>query len=648
MLAGAFTPRALSTPHEVPVPTRAEDRQPQAWGAHIRREAICRGRKPTSPDGRVVPGKADSPPIPVSSARLSGWLVFTAAVVANLTGLLNGFANDDTPIIPLNSVVTQAHWGRALLGPYWPLGRAGLYRPVTLGSFALEWRLWGGSPLGYHVVNVLVHAVVALLVLVLLRRLVPARPALVGALWFAMQPVHVEAVANVVGRSELYAAAFFLSACLLYLDGAAWRGAARAGRLAGLCALYLLGIGSKEIAATLPVVLILLEVVRPSDERLRDRLGREASVYFSLVVMLAGYLLLRWAVLGSLLREVPASWFRGTGAEVRILTALSVWAQYLRLMVLPLRLSSDYAPGVVPIAVGVTPAVVAGGVVFVGWVAAIVGCRRRAPAISAGLAWFLVTVLPVSNLLFPSGIIMAERVLYLPSVGMALVVGGVVVILLERLPEGRTRRLLGVAGVVLAAVFLWRSETRSPTWKSTATVVKTLMREHPESYVSLRIHAGEFARAGDTARAARDYEAAVRLAPAFYSLLVEAGGFYLRIRHEDHGARLLREAMTLRPDQAAAYTLLAEQRLRLGDGRAAHHIALEGLARAGSDRDLYAILSESYIAKGDLEAAVRARRAALAQDPGSRRDWRRLADLLDALGRKDEAAGARTRAEGAR
>ncbi len=164
--------------------------------------------------------------------------------------------------------------------------------------------------------------------------------------------------------------------------------------------------------------------------------------------------------------------------------------------------------------------------------------------------------------------------------------------------------------------------------------------------MALRIHAGELARAGDTARAAEAYEAALRLAPGLYSLRVEAGGFYLRIRHEERGAQLLREALALRPDQAAAYRLLAEQRLRLGDGRAAHALALEGLARAGSDRDLYAILSESYIAKGDLEAAVRARRAALAQDPTSARDWGRLADLLGALGRQEDAAAARKRAGG--
>jgi hypothetical protein len=566
-------------------------------------------------------------------SRRSYWIVFAAALAANLTSLFNGFADDDPLIIPLNSVVTHGRWGEALLGPYWHVAGASarLYRPVTMGSFTLEWRLWDGSPLGYHAVNLLVHGVVALLVLALLRRMLPALPALAGALWFALQPVHVEAVANVVGRSELYAAAFFLGACLLYLDGMAWEGYARALRLAGLCVLYLLAVGSKEIAATLPAVLVLLELGRasgtaPPELSLGERLRREAPLYVSLLAVLGAYLLVRWSVLGTILGGVPAPWFRDAGTGTRVLTALTLWIQYLRLMAFPMALSSDYAPGVLSIPGGVTPRAVAGAAILVGWVLLAVWSWRRQTAVATGLGWFLVTVLPVSNLFFPTGMLVAERVLYLPSVGGALVVGGLVMVALDRATE-RTLVLLAAAGFILSALFLWRSETRGPIWASNHTVVATLVREHPESYVSVR------ARAEDLAR-------------DLYSLLVEAGGFDLRAHREARGEELLKDAIARRPDGAAAYWLLGEQRLRLGDGRAARRIALEGLARAGPDRNLWALLSESYIATGDLEAAVRARRAALAQDPTSKRDWSRLADLLAALGRKEEAAAARARAGG--
>jgi predicted Zn-dependent protease len=94
-----------------------------------------------------------------------------------------------------------------------------------------------------------------------------------------------------------------------------------------------------------------------------------------------------------------------------------------------------------------------------------------------------------------------------------------------------------------------------------------------------------------------------------------------------------------------AYRVLAEQLIKRGRGRDGFLTALRGLAEAGPTRGLWATVSEAYIAKGDLEAAVRARRAALAQDPDSRHDWERLADLLAALHRSGQAEAARARAE---
>ena len=85
------------------------------------------------------------------------------------------------------------------------------------------------------------------------------------------------------------------------------------------------------------------------------------------------------------------------------------------------------------------------------------------------------------------------------------------------------------------------------------------------------------------------------------------------------------------PHQPNAYRLLAGQFLREGRGRQAHAIALAGLARYGSDRQLWAFLAESYVAKGDLEAAVRALRAALAAGPGVEAHRARLAELQEAM-----------------
>jgi hypothetical protein len=581
-------------------------------------------------------------------------LVLFVALAAYANALGNGYAYDDNHIVAMNPVVIHAQWGKALLGPYWhdALPGTGLYRPLTIASFVAQWHAWGGMPLGFHAVNMLLHAAVCLLVLALLSRFLPRMPALVGALIFAVHPVHVEAVANVVGAAELLVALSFLGACLLYLDGAGWGPTGRAARTAGLAILYAVGLGAKENAATLPGVLFLLEFFRGNGESAAEgstgegfgaRLRREAPVFLCLAAVLGTYLIVRASVLGTVTGELPAPSLRGLASTDRLLTALTVWPQYVRLMVFPLDLSSDYTPAVLLVAHSVSAMVLFGGALLLALLALAWDVRKSSPAVALGIAWFLVTVLPVSNLVLPAGILLAERTLYLPSVGFVLIVGA----LAARVTSSagvRARRLLGGLTLVAGGALFVRTVIRNPSWMSSYTVLNTLALQHPESSTALENRAGGLERVGDFEEAARVYAAAVTLAPKNYALNVEIGDFYGRLKEYARADSTLRRAIRLIPDAAPAYRLLAEDLLRQRRGREANRVALEGLAAVGPDRGLWAAVSESYVLKGDLEAAVRARRAALGVDPESSADWRRLAELLTAMGRTAGADSARARA----
>ena len=153
--------------------------------------------------------------MPTTLPRARVLLLFVAAsVYANSLG--NGFTFDDNWLIVENPVVTEGRVADAFTAPYWRGARGGTenYRPIMLSSFGLEWAAFDGSAFEFHVVSVLVHVLVCLLVLALLTRFVSIPAAFLGVLLFA---VHVEAVANVVGRAELYAALAYLGACLFGL-----------------------------------------------------------------------------------------------------------------------------------------------------------------------------------------------------------------------------------------------------------------------------------------------------------------------------------------------------------------------------------------------------------------------------------------------
>ena len=578
----------------------------------------------------------------------AGILVLFLAVTAYANSLGNGFAYDDEGILTRNPAVTSGDWTGALEGPWWPGAAAGtgLYRPVTSASFAVEWRLFEGGPLGFHALNVATHAVVSLLVFALLLQLGSPIGALVGGALFAIHPVHTEAVANVVGRAELYAAAFYLAACVLYWRGRDWEGARRIVRLVALGALYFLAVASKEIGVTLPGALVLLELYAARLEMrgvapLLRGMRREAATALVLIVALAAYLGARFMILGSVGGERIAPTFEVVGPGARVLTALALWFQYVRLLLFPVDLIADYDPAVFFPSEGLDLGVVLGVASLGALAITAIKSWRPAPLVTLGILFFAIAVLPVSNLLFSTGTVLAERTLYLPSVGLSLVVAGLVGPVLALRPAAR-RALIACAALALVALFA-RTVARNPAWMSTFVVLQTLNDEHPESWRAFRSRAQGLARVGDMPRAAEAWDQAVLLAPADYTLLVEAADFHVRTGDAERGAAYLRRAVALAPNLVNAYQHLAAHLIRQGSGREGHRVALEGLIRAGNDAELWALVSESYITRGDLPAAIRAREAALVAGP-SAAGWHRMGELLDAVGDSSRAGEARARA----
>ncbi len=577
------------------------------------------------------------------------FLVLFLAVAAYANSLGNGFAYDDEGIIVQHPAVQGGDFAAAATGSWWPMARegAGLYRPATLLSFTGEWALFRGSPLGFHAVNVLAHGAVSVLVFLLLAGLGSLPGAMAGGVLFAVHPVHTEAVANVVGRAELYAALFFLSACIVYWKGSEWEGVARIGRLLGLGGLYFLSLASKEIGVTLPGALLLLALFRPRlkgepASPLRQRLLAEAPVFLLLGTVLAAYLGLRLLALGTVAGEAAAPLFQAVGTRARVLTAMALWVQYLRLLLFPLDLAADYDPGVLFPSETVDLPAVAGVLVLLGLIALAWKTRRTLPLVSLGVLWFSVTILPVSNLFFSTGVLLAERTLYLPSVGLSLAAGGIVAPVLALGPS--LRRAATGAAVAVALAFLVRTVVRNPAWMSTFVVQQTLNEGHPESWRAIRARALGLERVGNVEEAAQAWDMAVALAPSDYTLLVQAGNFHARSGDWARAEAYLRRAVALAPEMVNAYQHLAAGLIRRGAGREGHAVALEGLARAGRDPDLWALVSESYILKGDLSAALRAREAAIGADPENPVHWSRLAQIREAAGDSPGAMEARGQA----
>lgn len=581
-------------------------------------------------------------------ARLSGarWglIVVVLALAAYANSVPNGFAYDDTTILEQNAVVTGGDVLGAFAIPYWPnaLGGAGLYRPVTIATFAAEWAVWGDVPQAFHMVNVVLHALVSLLGFVLLLQFVAPVYAALGGAVFAVHPLHVEAVANVVGRGELLAAFFVLVACLIHLREMGGT-AGRALRWAGLVLLYLVGLGAKEMAVTLPGLLVLLTCGRHGWAEGIRRSAREWPLYLLFTLALIAYLVVRGHVLGSVIGELPAPYLGDLSTGHRLLTAVSVWPQYLRLLVFPLDLVADYGPAVLVPTRSVDTDVLLGGLMGVLSAWLVVRSRRVAPCVALGVLWFCLATLPVSNLFFPIGVLLAERTLYLPSLGLSFALAGGVAWSVAEHP--RSLRWISVVAVTGLVLLLSRTVSRNPSWMSTFAVVDTLSNEHPESFLSLRARATGLAGVGEYQEAARYYELALEMVPTAFAVLVEVGRFYGERENWSRAEQLLSRATEIFPVHPAGWQVRSEHLLLQGRGRDGHRVALEGLRHVGTDRELWMLVSESYVAKEDYAASVRARVAALGAEPETSQNWFRLAEILELDDRPDEAARARESAE---
>jgi len=433
-------------------------------------------------------------------------VVFMAAVALYLPASQYGFVQDDRAIIASNPA---AHSIGAALGafddPYWPReSGAGLYRPMTILSYAIDWTMSGGSAGWLHVMNALWHGLATVLFVCVIARWLPPVAAAGAGLVFAWHPVHVEAVASLVGRAELLAAVGILGAVL----------AARRGWWIGALLCAALAMLSKEHGVIVGVVILLDKWL---DSPGRSAPGRETGLWLGLSAVTVAYLVV-WSLIGRAGASDTAAVFFGRGILGRWAIALPAVLRAGVLLFGPVSLSSDYSPRVIPAYSGLSLAAVVGLCIVIAVPIIMVRYRRRAPLISFASGLAALSYLPTSNLLFPSGIVLAERNLYLAVALPAAIVGLGVVWLEAR----RGLRLALAATGVITLAFGVRSFVRLPAWRDNRAQLLTLLVEHPESYLGHASAAAVLAGRGDTAGARRQY----RLADSLF-----AGDPYLDAAH---------------------------------------------------------------------------------------------------------------------
>lgn len=533
--------------------------------------------------------------VPAALDRRGALLVVLLAVAASAPSLANGFAYDDRWIIVENvRIQSLGRWADWFRTSYWPTVEATLYRPLTTAGFAVQWAAGGGEPWIFHLVNVALYACAAVAFYWLASLCLAPTGALVAGAIFAVHPVHVEAVANAVGQSELSAGLTMLCATAVYIRARRARPPAASGSdhaddgrggfprvtSIGLVALYLVAVLLKEHALVLPAWLLAAEatVLRASGAW-RTRIRVLAPFYAQLAVVAAFALVVRHDVLGGVAGDIPHPVLLELGVRERAHVMLGIVPELARLLLWPARLYADYSPQFVTVFPGPDVSQLNGVAILAGVALLGVLSWRRSPVVSFGLLLAAFVWLPTSNVLFPSGVLLAERTLFLPSAGVLLALGTAVPWVEARTSaHTRWRAAVGAVFAVLLCAGVARSVTRTRVWRSSDEVFATMIRDQPTSFRAQHAWGGVLFERGDLAGGERAWRTAIALFPAYHKVYQDLAGAYASNRLCQPAIPLYEKALEIGGRLPLARAGLVACQLQLARFSEARATARQGIA----------------------------------------------------------------------
>jgi len=405
---------------------------------------------------------------------------------------------------PVSALLSSDFFGRSEQ-PF----RYGYLRPLTSLSYLGTWSLFGANPLPYRLTNLALHVMATVLVWVVARRLFPrdALGAFLGGALFAVHPVHAESVAWISGRTDLFCTVLVLPVVALtdMIRGAR----PRAAVAVTACFFCGLGLWAKEMAAAVPAALIAFApLVQPAAARTRWML-------LSVGTVLAALPYIGHRVLVSDVGVHGLAWDTAR-IPMMLWTFFSTFSAYVGELFLPLG-ARPYIQNPwrnsftdLPVLIGAVLLLVVADAVWQ-W-------RQRRPALAWLGVFFVVSFLPISNVLRITGPVdmgapMAQRFLYLPSVAWC-VAGGIALSALRRLCTRASSKLLwGITALTLAVTFTFETAFAARTWATEELLFNRIVSDAPDAPLPRMLLGSWHRRHGRPAEAVTELEVALGLLP---------------------------------------------------------------------------------------------------------------------------------------
>jgi len=403
-----------------------------------------------------------------------------------------------------------------------------VYRPVTVLSYAIDYLFWKLNTFGYHLVNVLLHSANAILIFIFLYALFgDIWIAAFASLFFALHPVETEVVSWISGRSSLLFLLFYLSALLLYIRG----------KILPSLVLFAASLFSKEMAVTLPLLIVAYDIHFPGKESLKRKIYK----YIPYFIIVAAFILIRAFVLK---RVSQCGWW-GDSPYYTFLSMLVSFVDYLRVLVLPVNQCAFYITDIYTTIFH--PKVLLGLALLLISLGSIPLVFKRSKKMSFFMCWFFITILPVSNIV-PLRALIAERFLYIPSIGFC--------VLLAMALAKQKKAIATAAAISIVVIYGLLTMIRNEDWRDPVLLAKSIIRVSPHNTWGYSCLGSAYLGDERYADAEKALKKAIVLSPDYSSPKTALGFCYLKAEKYEEAIALLTESLKSDPRNLETLNLL--------------------------------------------------------------------------------------------
>lgn len=565
------------------------------------------------------------------------FLIISLGLVVYSNSLGNDFIWDDDAFVVRNDFIKNLK----LIPSYftskealaWKSLAGENYRPFLPLSFAIDYWFWRLNPLGYHISNLVFHIANAMLIFCLITLITRDRfISLFTSLFFLTHPIQTESVTWISGRADVLFLFFYLLSLIAYINYTKTK-----EMILYLFSLMVFSFSllSKEMAVSLPLILILYDMFYGKKEKISLRAIR----YFAFFLILEAYLFTRFNIIGKL---AQCDYWAGT-LYLTLLSMAKGIVYYIRLLIYPVNLCADYLAFPLPDSIK-EPQVIFSITIIILLLAGAIKVANRFKGVSFSIFWFFITLTPVTNII-PLKMLIAERFLYLPSIGYCFVIAVLLMSLsdrFKRIPVLKYARFY--SAFILVFVYSYLTMMRNVDWSDDITFWKKNAQVYPDNHRAHHNLASAYiSRNNDIDKAYEHASRALEISPPYPHPRMIIASCYVTRNSLDDAVKELKQAIKADPDFLNAYIYLGDIYVCQNKYASAYNEYKKVLAKDPDFLEAKLNIAGLYSIKGDVDLAIEEYKKILREKPpyhyrsNYAAAYLRLGDLYASIGDNNNA-----------